>query len=194
MSEEPQENEGNSPPKGKPAKYQKKYDSRGRPKHVPTEVFRKQILHFCGLGFTQEQISKLLNISEPTLTKYYRNELEIGSTQMNSIVINNLYHIATDPDHKSAAQAAIFWAKTRLGWRETNRTEHTGADGKPIQNEVSAKSTIDSRLLSPEQRTALREIMQSAAETQQRSLSNATTGQVYSNDDTEEDDDDEADE
>ena len=26
----------------------------------------------------------------------------------------------------------MFWAKTRMGWKETNVQEHTGANGKPL--------------------------------------------------------------
>ncbi len=33
----------------------------------------------------------------------------------------------------------IFFLKTQAGWRETNRTELTGADGKPIEHSVSQK-------------------------------------------------------
>ena len=37
----------------------------------------------------------------------------------------------------------MFWAKTRMGWKETNGQEHTGADGKPIAHSVEIKVTFD---------------------------------------------------
>ena len=133
--------------------------------HVPTEVFRKQVLHFCGMGLTHEQIAMMLSISRPTLEKYYRAELDKGEAEMNLNVATNLYTMATGTD-RNAVTAAIFWLKTRGRWSETKRVEHTGADGGAIQTEVSAKQTIDSRKLTPEQRQALREILVSAATAQ----------------------------
>jgi len=78
-------------------------------------------------------------------------------------VADNLYNIATNPDHKSSAAAAMFWMKTRLGWRETNRTEVTGPDGQPLRVETTA---IDPRTLSAEQRDQLRDILMTAISNQ----------------------------
>lgn len=137
----------------------------GRRSHVPTELTRNQVLMFCGMGLTHGQISKLLNISTPTLYKNYRTELDTGAARMNFNVANNLYNIATDPTHKSGAQAAMFWMKTRAQWRETNRLEHTGADGQPISTTNTSVRTIDASVLNSEQRQALRELMESALAT-----------------------------
>ena len=145
----------------------------GRKPHEPTKVTRNQVLMFCGMGLTHGQICKLLDISTPTLYKNYRAELDTGEAQMNFNVANNLYNIATDPTHKSGAQAAMFWMKTRARWRETNRLEHTGPDGQPIQNQVSAVRTIDASALNADQRQALRELMESALAT---ALQNGTNG------------------
>ena len=40
--------------------------------------------------------------------------------------------------------AICFYLKTQAGWRETDRMEHTGADGVPLPN------TINIRLIKPE--------------------------------------------
>jgi hypothetical protein len=84
---------------------------------------------------------------------------------MNFNVANNLYNIATDPTHKSGAQAAMFWMKTRARWRETNRLEHTGPDGQPIATNNTSVRTIDASVLNSDQRQALRELMESALAT-----------------------------
>ena len=34
----------------------------------------------------------------------------------------------------------MFWAKTRMGWKETNVQEHTGANGGAIQVNTTAMS------------------------------------------------------
>jgi hypothetical protein len=140
----------------------KKGKPRGRPMHVPTDVFRNQVLTFCGMGLTHSQIAMMLSISDETLRKYYRAELDKGEAAMNLNVATNLYTMATGND-RNAVTAAIFWLKTRARWSETKRVEHTGADGGAIQTEISAKQTIDSRKLTAEQRQALREILVATA-------------------------------
>lgn len=145
----------------------------GRKSHVPTELTKNQVLMFCGMGLTHGQICKLLDISTPTLYKNYRAELDTGAARMNFNVANNLYNIATDPTHKSGAQAAMFWMKTRAQWRETNRLEHTGADGQPISTNNTSVRTIDASVLNSEQRQALRELMESALATALQTSANA---------------------
>jgi hypothetical protein len=36
-------------------------------------------------------------------------------------------------DPRACVTAAIFWAKTRMGWKETAVTEVMGKDGGPIE-------------------------------------------------------------
>lgn len=132
---------------------------RGRPPHAPTDVTRNQVKYYCGMGLTQEQMATLMGITRETLRKHYREELDSGMAEMNLRVSENLYNIATNPDHKGTVQASMFWAKTRMGWRDTNRTEVTGPDGRPIQADIEIRDTIDSRLLTQEQRDALKEIL-----------------------------------
>ncbi len=133
---------------------------RGRPPHVPTDLSRRQVLMCCSMGMTYPQIGRFLDISDETLAKYYKDELQRGITELNINVVNNLYTIATSTDHKSAAAVGMFWAKARLGWKETSRTEMTGADGQPLGAE--GPKTLDARLLTAEQRDQLRQIILSA--------------------------------
>lgn len=163
----------------------------GRKPHEPTKVTRDQVLAFCGMGMTHGQICKLLQISTPTLYKNYREELDTGEARMNFNVANNLYNIATDPTHKSGAQAAMFWMKTRARWRETNRLEHTGPDGQPIQTETSAVRTIDASALNADQRQALRELMESALATALTNSSSNAALIEHNADDVEEEDEEE---
>lgn len=134
----------------------------GRPPgwgHIPTEDTRRQVSVCMTLGLTHHQIGMLLGVTDDTIRKHYKKEIEVGKAGMTINVANNLYNIATDPDHKNAATAAIFWMKAQGGWRETVRTEVTGADGGALQVE---SSPIDSKALSYEQRQALREILEVA--------------------------------
>lgn len=162
---------------------------KGRKPHAPTELSRNQVLMFCGMGLTHGQICKLLDISLPTLYKNYRTELDTGTARMNFNVANNLYNIATDPTHKSGAQAAMFWMKTRAQWRETNRLEHTGPDGQPIATNNTSVRTIDASALNAEQRQALRELMESALAT---AITSGANAQLIEHDDGDEDDDEDS--
>ena len=90
--------------------------------HEPTEKDRKQVTVMAGIGLTHGQISKVLGISDETLRKYYDHELETAEALMNAQVAQNLFSIATSKGSGSVA-AAIFWMKTRAGWRETIKAE-----------------------------------------------------------------------
>lgn len=152
---------------------------RGPKPHIPNESSRNAVLHYCGLGMTQPQICQLMGFSRSTLVKNYRHELDVGEAKMTINVANNLYSMATDRDHRSSAASAMFWMKARAGWRETNRTEVTGANGGAIKTEGSAH-TIDASQLSPEQRDALRQMI--------LSVTHKKADNVIEHDDTDEDD------
>jgi hypothetical protein len=126
---------------------------------------REQVLLCSKMGLTQEQMSKLLRISGPTLRKVYRSELDVGSVDATMAVARNMFHMATDPDHKDSAKAAMFWLQQRAPeeWQKVKRVEHTGKDGGAIETRIEVKQTVDSRLLTPDQRQALREILVAAA-------------------------------
>lgn len=89
------------------------------------------------IGTTEATIARIVGISEPTLRKYYRDELDLAFAQANATVGGALFKKAAGGD----TVAAIFWMKTRAGWRETSVTEHTGKDGvalvfKIVQDDV----------------------------------------------------------
>ena len=44
--------------------------------------------------------------------------------------------LATGATHSDCVRAAMFWAKTRMGWRETSVQEITGKDGATLQAPV----------------------------------------------------------
>jgi hypothetical protein len=103
----------------------------GRKPHEPTDKDRKQVSLMAGIGLTHGQIAKIIGISDETLRKYYDKELEVSAAMMNAQVAQNLYSIATSKG-AGAVASAIFWMKTRGGWREVERKEITGKDGAPI--------------------------------------------------------------
>lgn len=109
----------------------------GKPEFVPTDQHREIVKLAAAVGIPQTDIGWLLDgISTQTLTKYFRDELNIGKTQANFRVGGTLYQMATGPlDAKNTALAAIWWSKAQMGWKDTSRIEQTGADGGPIKSQ-----------------------------------------------------------
>jgi hypothetical protein len=50
----------------------------GAPSHVPTEKQRGEVLGLATAGCPHRFICRLIGISEPTLRKHYRHELQLG--------------------------------------------------------------------------------------------------------------------
>lgn len=118
-------------------------DLGGRPPHVPTAEGRKQVNAMAAYGTPQIDICLVLDISLPTLHKYYRHELDTAMIKANAAIGQSLFHMATKGNNVAAA---IFWAKTRMGWTEVNRTELTGRNGGPIDLRAIAANASDDDL------------------------------------------------
>jgi len=97
--------------------------------HQPTEETKKLVESTSGLGLPHEQIAILVGIDDKTLRKYYRAELDLGKAKANGQIAKTLFSKATSGD----TTALIWWTKTQLKWAETQKLEHTGADGEPLQ-------------------------------------------------------------
>lgn len=99
----------------------------GRKAFEPTEQQKRQVELLSGLGLPQDQIANAIGISDETLRKYFEPEILSGVRKANSKVAHFLFQEAT-----KNLTAAIFWAKTRMRWRETDRLEVTGKDGEEL--------------------------------------------------------------
>jgi hypothetical protein len=82
--------------------------------HEPTEKNRNLVRSLAGIGVPQDDIAILVEITKPTLHKYYREEMDKGMAEANAKVAKTLFERAVSGD----LGAAIFWAKARMGWRE----------------------------------------------------------------------------
>lgn len=98
----------------------------GRPPFQPSEEMRKAVEAMSSVGIPQDDIAKAFGISKPTLAKYFREELDTAAIKANARVAANLYKQATKDDIRSATPA-IFWLKTRMGWKDSVQVEHTGS-------------------------------------------------------------------
>ena len=120
-----------------------------KPLHQPTEKTRAEIIALRSYGVPIKEVAAYIGIDDKTLYKYYRDELENSAIKANANVGKFLYQAAsgqaltTGATHSDCVRAAMFWAKTGRGWKETNVQEHTGADGKPIQQAIEIKVSFD---------------------------------------------------
>ena len=113
---------------------------RGPKAMVPTDEQRRLVEHYCSIGYTQDQIAALMNTSDVTLRLHYADELKNGALKVNAQVGGKLFQKAMGGDTASL----IFWAKTRMGWKETANLEHSGyiAIGK-IERTIARVTNTD---------------------------------------------------
>ena len=116
----------------------------GRRAHHPDPVQRRQVEALAAYGVPEENIARVMAIDPKTLRRHYRDELDTGQIKATAKVAEFLFRKATT-DGPQAVTAAIFWMKTRGGWKETAVQEITGppprlivswknADGEIIEN------------------------------------------------------------
>ena len=105
---------------------------RGRPPYLVTADTKKKVFDLSIVGTRYEDIALVLGISDDTLVKYYKPELEKGRIEANAAVAGTLFEKAKQGDTSSM----IFWLKTRAQWSEKNTTELTGEGGAPINIKV----------------------------------------------------------
>lgn len=96
--------------------------------HIPTEETRKLVRSLSAVGIRYVDIASKLEISDDTLVKHYKKDLEDGRIDANASIGQTLFQQAKNGN----TAAAIFWLKTRANWKETSGLEVTGADGEAI--------------------------------------------------------------
>ncbi len=99
--------------------------AQGQKPHEPTEESREIVKSHAIVGTPQEIVCKIIGVSDRTLRKYYREELDYATASANAVIGGELYNAAKNGN----IQAQIFWMKTRAGWRETNNHNLVSEDG-----------------------------------------------------------------
>lgn len=128
----------------------------GRPPHEPTEKTRAEVSALYSYGVPLAEIAAYIGIDPKTLDKHYRPELDIAKAKSHAAVGKFLYQAASGAlvkegaTHSDCVRAAMFWAKTQMGFRETQAIEHTSPDGS-----MTPKAALDVSNLSD---AALREL------------------------------------
>jgi hypothetical protein len=101
----------------------------------PTEEQRMIVAMAAAIGTPHEDIGKLIGISETTLRRYFRRELDLGATRASLQVGGNLFKMATgDPSLMTTLLAAIWWSKSRMGWKDLSRIRGINTAGASVEN------------------------------------------------------------
>ncbi len=115
----------------------------------PTLEQRNSVELAIGFGLTEAEVCQLIKnpetnepIDEKTLRKHFAPEIAAGHPKVKVQVGNRI--VATilgrdgglKSDHAAAA-LMTFYARTRMGWKETIVNENVGKDGGPIVIHIS---------------------------------------------------------
>ena len=119
----------------------------GRKPHEPTAERREKVKTLTAMGTGDCDVARALEISLPTLRKYYTRELETGSIEANAEVAFSLFQIATHKTRPSAT-ACIFWLKARAGWCEGDLSGMGKKELADVMARASGGSEWD-KLLAP---------------------------------------------
>lgn len=96
---------------------------RGRPAVERNDDHAAQVQAMSQYGVPQGDIAASIGMCVETMLKLYGNEFKAGKNTANFNIGKRLYDKAIEGD----TTALIFWAKTQMGWKETQRVEHAGA-------------------------------------------------------------------
>lgn len=99
--------------------------SRGRPKKKYSEDQAIQVQALSQYGVPQEDIAAHIGLCVETMLALYDQEYRKGKAVANAKVGKRLFEKCESGD----TTALIFWAKTQMGWKETQKVDHTSSDG-----------------------------------------------------------------
>lgn len=107
----------------------------GRPPHQATDLSRELVKVMVAAGLTQVEIAKKIGISENTLAKHYRTELDVGWIEaIHDATTAVLSEIRSKDSDKRLDAAKFFLTRRGRGlWSEQKQMEITGANGGAIQ-------------------------------------------------------------
>jgi len=112
----------------------------GQPPYEPTPADRATVQNLAALGATHKEIAMCIGrtgISEPTLRKHFRRELNNSLTEVKALAMSQVVAAMK----RGEPWAVCFFLKCRGGWRERQdirqEIEHSGAGGEALKIEVT---------------------------------------------------------
>ena len=131
---------------------------RGQPKFEPTQDQRNQVKLMKAVGLPEDRICKTITnprtgkpVAPMTLARAFAAELESGATEFHAMVGNFILCaiLGKKPALGDAIKseqvrmtAAIFYAKTKMGWKEVVN-EQANKDDKPFLVDDARQRLID---------------------------------------------------
>ena len=122
-----------------------------KPLHQPTDKTRAEIVALRSYGVPIKEVAAYIGIDDKTLYKYYKDELDNSAIKANANVGKFLYQaasgqaLATGATYSDCVRAAMFWAKTRMGWKETNAQEEENKEAKNNPKNTITINVVDAR-------------------------------------------------
>jgi hypothetical protein len=106
------------------------------PAHQPTERDRETVRTMYAYGICEEDIARVIGITDRTLRKYYREELDTARPHFHRLIAQRIALFALGKidgaPHADSLRACMFIAKTQMKWRETDNLELQGKGGGAI--------------------------------------------------------------
>ena len=108
-------------------------DGGGRPPVVFDEAQTAQVEALAAV-LSKGQMADYFNISETTLREIESRQPEVSDAYKRgkAKAIGNVTKNLIQQAQNGNISAAIFYLKTQAGWKETQVSEHTGADGSEL--------------------------------------------------------------
>jgi hypothetical protein len=91
--------------------------------HERTDVLAEQVARWVACGAGDNEIAAYLGIRVGQLRKFYKHELETGQFKNNMDVAGTILDLAK----AGVPQVSIFWAKSRMGWRDSDKNDQNNA-------------------------------------------------------------------
>ena len=85
-------------------------------KFIPTKAEREEVARLISVGITQDQVAMVIGITKPTLEKHFRDELDTAMITAHGKIGKKIFALAMAGDKI----LLMFYAKTQMGWKETN--------------------------------------------------------------------------
>ena len=108
-----------------------------KPSHKPTDETRAQCRALVAYGIRHDEIAKYIGITKMTLYKHYRDDIDKAVPTAQAKVGKFLFEaasgdaLAKGASHSDCLRAAMFYAKTQMGWRERQEIDLT-TNGKDL--------------------------------------------------------------
>jgi len=126
--------------------------SAGQPPHEPTDLSRTVVESLAMEGRTQEEIAEMIGLSQPTLRKYYRQEIDKAKMVADAQVVQTAYKMAVSGESASMTR---YWLNCNTdSWEKTDKVDVT-SDGESLNK--NSRSEILERMKDMDTAEAVKE-------------------------------------